>query len=185
MTDTVVIDSVLDKEKHQRLIQDIDHIADTANIPTAAIHRSAVGFVSSSELDWLRHFNAYRTNKAGLVIVGEPESNPEDKCVAITAALVRNFIDARFMAVNSVLTAAEDGNLPEPTVLVIPNLFVCSAGGKNALPAYKIQTVYDVLVRRMALNRPSVLYIENLDQCNLAYGGFFVRHLKQNYKFSG
>lgn len=176
--------SILDDVKHARLIKDIDHIAETANIPAHVIHRSAVGFINSVETDWLRHFNAYRQQgRAGLVIAGEIDS-PELKMMAITGALVRNFIDARFVTLNSLLTLAEDGDTPEPTVLVISNLYTTTTKARTALQAFKIQSIYDILLRRMALNKPTVMYIENLEMCESAYGQLFTRHLKNHYKFS-
>lgn len=182
---TTVVDAapatILDPQRHARLLADIEGIAKTANIPVTMVHQSAKPYLSAEELDWLRHFNAYREQGvAGLLMTGTPAVPVDTKLMAMVGALLRNFVDARLMPLNSVLSAAEESSMPEPTVLAIPNLFVRSVG--KSLPDWKVQTVYDVLLQRLTTGKPSLLYVESMKDLQAVYGSVFHRHLTSNYK---
>lgn len=173
-------DSILDPQRHARLLDDIERSAKTANIPVRAIHHSAKPYLSAAELDWMKHFHAHRENgSAGLLLTGAMEPTVEMKMQAMVGALIRNFMDARLMGMHSVFQAAKEGNMPEPTVLAVPNLFVRSA--EKNFPDWKIQTVYDVLLQRLTAGKPSILYVENMVDLRNAYGAVFHSHLLNNY----
>lgn len=174
--------SVIDKDKHARLLQDLDHICETANITKAMIYRSATEFLQPVELDWLQNFYAYRDAGENLLLVGKHTPGPDTKMMAIAAALLRNFIDARVIPLNTLISACEKGDPPDPTVLLIPNLYVWSEG--KALPAWKIQSVYDLLLQRLTMGKPVVAYVEELAPMEKSYGQVFAQHLADHYRRS-
>jgi hypothetical protein len=70
---------------------------------------------------------------------------------------------------NSLLDSTMNGNHPpSPTVLLVPNLFM-SAMGKN-IPAWRVQTMYDLLLERATKSKPTVVYIEDLKGLVGIYG---------------
>lgn len=166
---------VIDPERHSRMIEDLDNICHMANIPKHMIYESAVDSCSLRELDWIRNFRTYQVSNKGLLVVGSQEVPVDKKFMAIAAALVRNFIDARVVTLNGVL----GDNAPNPTVLLVPNLFVEATG--KGLPAWKIQQLYDYLIGRCVEGRVSVLYVEDLDSLQHYYGQIFRQHLSENY----
>jgi hypothetical protein len=124
------------------------------------------------------NFRLYRGSIAGLVLDGK--SNPDTRCMAICGAFVRNFIDARVFSLTDLVDCVQDKDkdVPEPTVMLIPNLFVPS------LPVWKSSLVYDVLLRRLTLNLPTVVAVESMAKLRNTYGETFFQHLTSHYKVS-
>lgn len=174
------VKSVLDPQRHARLLADLENICHVANVPRTFVHQSMTGFCDGQEIDWVVNFRMYRETCAGLLVVARP--NPDTRAMAICGALLRNFIDARVMPLNTVLDHLEAHEMPEPTVLIIPNLFVQQLG--KALPAWKLQQVYDLLLQRFTANKPTVVCVENLQAMQSAYGQAMYEHLTAHYRIS-
>lgn len=167
-------DSILDKTIHSRLIADMANVCSTANVASKYLHVSMKQYCQPGEIKWVTNFRRYRAaGLPGLVLSGE---NPEERCMAITAALLRNFIDARIIPLHTLMSLQEKGEVPEPSVLVIPNLY----GGQKGIPPWKVQAVYDLLLQRATKGLPSVVYVESMDRLAIEYGPLFAGHLK-NY----
>jgi len=175
---SAVMDSVLDNVKHARLIADMNHVCTVAGIPRVYVNQSMKLYCDAQEIDFVVNFRVYRDAYAGLLLTGM--ENSESRCMAIGGALLRNFIDTRLLPLNSLLRAVEDGTVPDPTVLIIPNLFVSSVG--KSLPAWKIQAVYDLLLNRFTSNKPTVVAVESMMGLRTAYGTAFASHLSNHYK---
>ena len=172
--------SVLDPQRHARLIQDLDHVCTVANVPKSFVRSSMKNYCDAQEIDWVVNFRVYRNTHAGLVLQGL--SNPDTRCMAICGALVRNFLDARVVPLNTLLDSMESSVVPDPTVLVIPNLFVTQVG--KTLPSWKIQQVYDLLLGRFTANKPTVVAIDSLSGLHSAYGAAFSQHLGSHYRMA-
>lgn len=170
----------LDPVRHERILMDMEHIRSVANIPLEYLQNSMVKVCTPAEVDWVRNFHTHRATKAGLVLSGVPDS--EAHCLAITGALVRNFVDARVMPLNTALQAIESNTLPDPTVMVIPNFYQKSFG--KTLPAWKVSALYDLLLSRFTSGRPTVIAVEDLASMEQGYGPFIVDHLKTHYIFA-
>ena len=120
------------------------------------------------EVDWVKRFWFYlRQGVPGLLLHGI--SRPDTRCQSMAAALVRNYVDARVIPLNTLIEGNINGNhAPSPTVLLIPNLFM-SAMGKN-IPAWRVQAMYDVLLERSTKSKPTVAYVEDLKGLVTMYG---------------
>lgn len=176
-----VQNSILDKDRHKRLIEDMPHVCATANVPQHFVHQSMKGVATESDIDWVVNFNAYRSKGlAGLALVGV--KSPETRMMAICGALLRNFIDARVLPLNTLLALHEKGVLADPTVMFIPNLYLRSATGSQGLPQWKVHTIYDILLNRFSSGKTTVVFAEDMDALGMAYGQVFKEHLTQNYK---
>jgi hypothetical protein len=102
--------------------------------------------------------------------------------MAIAAALLRNFIDARVVPLNTLLSSVDSGKPIDPTVLLIPNLFV--RGGGKTVPAWKMQQAYDLLLQRSVSGKLSVVYVESMDGLKEGFGMVFGQHLEGHYEVS-
>ena len=171
----VLESSVLDRKVHARLMADSVNVCSVAGVQIRYLHESMSQHCGPVELDWVRRFRLYESSGVpGLLLCGSP--NPDQRCQAIGAALVRNYIDARVMPLNTVLeTVEKGGDMTQPHVLLIPNLYVSARG--VALPAWKVQILYDVLLSRAVQSRSSVVYIESLEGLVTAYGKPLADHL--------
>lgn len=175
------METILDKEVHARLIADIDHICGTASIDPRFVHKSMVGTCGAGEIDWVRNFRKYRSEGvAGLAMVGVDNENERQRLMC--GALLRNFIDARVVPLNQLLILARKDSLPEPTVLLIPNLFIKPVGPGKQFYASQLQILHDVLVARQGQDKPTVVYVEDMDGMRAAYGAPIADLIEQHYK---
>lgn len=177
------MNAVLDKAYHARIMADAESLCEIANIPRSMLQHSAKEYCAPKEIDWLVNYPVMKDSGRGLVLVGEHHPGPETKMMAMAGALLRNYIDARVVPLNTLLTSIEKGYPLDPTVMLIPNLFV-KYGGKT-LPSWQMQQVYDLLLQRHVAQRPTVLYVEDLNALEIAYGQVLAQHIRDNYTVSG
>lgn len=170
-------ESILNPVDHARLIQDLPHICRVANVLPTYVHKSMQGVCSATEVSWVQGFRKHQQDGTGLLLAGV--SNPEARLMSIAGALLRNYVDARVFSVSSVLSMKEANNLPDCTVLLIPNLFMRSKG--TGLPSWKVQIIYDLLLSRLVSNKPTVAYVEDIEALASEYGTLFSDHLTNNY----
>lgn len=169
--------SILDPVHHQRLIADMEHVCRTANVLPMYVHQSMKGFCQPAEIEWVKHFRDHLQNGTGLVLTGA--ESPETRMMSIAGALIRNFVDARVISLTNMLEMRDNNSLPDCRVMLVPNLFLRSAG--KALPAWKVQIVYDILLARMTFSKPTVIYVEDMNALAAEYGRVFADHLTQHY----
>jgi hypothetical protein len=170
--------TVLDPLVHHRLIENIDEVASTAGVPKFMLHQSAVKYCPSQTLDWVRNFRKYRLNgQVGLAIVGPQEVAIETQMMAMAAAFVRNFIDARVIPVADMLG---DHDVPNPSVLLVPNFYVSTDGKPFA--SWQLQQLHSLLLKRFVEQRGTVLYVSSMEKMEAHYGEGIAAHVKQNYR---
>lgn len=177
--------SILDPVRHDRLIANLDNFCETANVQRRFVEHSMKDFVpaDADEVEWVTHFRHHRQEGlAGLLFVGAIENPTVDvRMMAITGALIRNYLDARIIPLNTLLDIVEAGGDADATVMLIPNLFISGVAGKT-LPAWKMQGLYDVLMRRMTTGKPTVVYVEDMAELEKQYGLAIAQHLKTHFK---
>lgn len=161
--------SILDPEYHARLISSLPDVARTAGIPQHMIHRSMKDYLSADELKWFVNIRQNMQKWAGACFVGEHEPSINTKMMAICAALLRNFMDARVVTMAGLITATEAGDSLDATVLLVPNFSVDLEGGKP-YTAWQMSAVHDVLVERMAAGLPTILYARSMESLRKHYG---------------
>lgn len=167
--------AVLDDKIHSRLIQNLDEVALMAGVPKFMLKTSAAQYCSEDELEWLKSFRKYRAaGNVGWVYTGTPKSPIELKFMAMAAALVRNFIDARVVPVSELIV---EGEGPNPSVLFVPNFYTVAEG--KPLASWQLQQLHSLLLRRFVAQKVTVLYVQSLDKMETHYGegiGQHVRH---------
>lgn len=172
------MDSILDPERHKKLIQSIEQVCAVAGIPKSFLHQSMTVFCGEHDVDWVKDYHSLESlGKAGLVITGP---NSETRMFAMAAALVRNFIDARVVNLNTVLEWHKSEDEPNPTVLFIPNLYTKNMDSK-VMPSWKVQQIHDLLISRYAKGRTTVVYVESEQGVKAQYGSLFAEHLHNCY----
>lgn len=160
---------LLDAKEHSRIIADFERVCTVAGIQGHFLYESMTKYCGDVEVDWVKKFWTYKAQGvAGLALVGV--HRPDTRCQSIAAALVRNYVDARVIPVNTLIESTQNGNRPPaPTVLLVPNLFMATMGGKN-MPAWRIQAMYDLLLERSTKSKPSVVYVEDMTSLVGVYG---------------
>lgn len=181
---TPPIKITLDPEKYARLLANAEAICQQAGIPRWRLETSATGILSDQEIEWLKNYRVHAKQGRGYVLVGTHEGySPETRFSALTAAFLRNYIDARVSTINMVLAALEgtaDPDILECTVLCLPNFSVKQNGGKQ-MPAWKLQSIHDYLLLRHSQSKPTVLYVEDWTMMQTEFGVSIARHLHENF----
>lgn len=164
--------SILDEVYHAKLIEDIDYYAGIAGVRVSMIHEPMAKYCSPAECEWIKKIMLHReAGKAGLCLTGIDTKHPaEDRMMAMCAALLRNYVDARVVTMRMLLEATEKGKeLPDPTVLLIPNFYVDFKGGKPSTN-WQVQTLQDVLMRRMVDKKLTLIYVQSFSGLKECFG---------------
>lgn len=164
-------DSILDEQYHARLIADIDYYAGIAGIPVDMLHHPMATHCSPAEVDWITNIMLHRQDgKAGLCLTGVQPGNPvETRMMAMGAALLRNYVDARVVTMTTVLHDYEKGEEASPTVMLIPNFYVEYKGGKPSTN-WQVQLLQDLLLRRMVEKKITIIYVQSLEGLKTNFG---------------
>lgn len=170
---------VLDPELHGRLVKEIESVARRAGIPIQMVWTSMTEFCSENEIDYVRQLQKKRAaGVMGLLYVGkqsEEKSPVLDRMSAVAAACVRNFINAQVMQVNDVIRETQQGSMPHPTVLLIPNFYI---GADADIPKWRSGALLDMLYTRKQEGLQTFLYVQDLKGLGASYGESFVDHLR-------
>jgi hypothetical protein len=134
----------------------------------------------AEEVDWVKHNQKYMMQGVpGLLLCGVPQ--PETHVQAIAAAFLRNYKDARVMSLHQVLSLLDKGNMPMPTVLLIPNLYLSmpTTSTNKSLPAWKVLSLHDYLLQRDVKGKATVAYVDSLEGVKAEYGDHFHSFLEK------
>jgi hypothetical protein len=172
----VKLKRVIDPIRHARLLAGIDEFCETAGIPPSFIHKNVREGLTDHEVAWLRDYPTHQKDGEGLLMTETHDPDPVFKMQLMTAAFLRNFIDARMIPVNTVLEYLDDKMMPDCAVVLIPNLYQVTHG--KAFQSYKIQALYDLFLFRQARGLLSVVYVESMAELRKDYGPLFASHLE-------
>jgi hypothetical protein len=100
------------------------------------------------------------------------------RMAAIACGCLRNFIDARVLPVSK-LTVGKGEEVPNPTVLLIPNF--CDSQASNISPWHK-SALSDLIVQRQLEGKQTVVYADSMDRAMSIYGEHVVDILHGAYQ---
>jgi hypothetical protein len=169
----------LKPDKHGPLVERLDtyaHVAGLAGGNRRFLWEPLKDF-SQLELEVLR--DSHRLSEKGmfgLLYVGNSSGVAVNRLMAITGCFVRNFVDARYMTVETALKIyAEEKTIPGK-VTCIPNLFVsgCSLGWQKGM-------VYDFLLHHMSQGKLLFAYVQDLKGAGSEYGQSAFDHLSTRF----
>lgn len=169
---------VLDKEYHARLLIDLERFTAMAGIPPAFVWTRLSSYCSLEEIAWVQGMR--RGEDYGLCYFGELGVPVEDKMMAIAGACLRNYIDAKVMPVQAVLSMLKEDKSPSATVLLIPNFCLGKEEG-GAIANWQSSSLLGMLYSRLAQNLKTVIYISSEEALEKNYGDAFLKHVKSHY----
>lgn len=173
----MVIESVLDKNYHARLIEDIDSVSARAGVPVHLIHQSSKLQLTKPEADYLSHIKEnHLNNKYGLVIYGGINGSIELKFMSMCAVLLRNYIDGSVMTLADVIQSKGFS----PQVLLIPNFYTTTEG--KPLSSWQIQELQSILTKRMVEAKQTIVYVADMHMMLKHYGQAVNDLLVNNYE---
>ncbi len=175
---------VLDPSVHGRLLQNLDHFAQKANIQKHMITMKMSEFnCTKQEINYVKTIKRKSADGIyGLVYTGKEDgSSVITRMMAIAGACLRNFVDAKVMTIQELLSELKEGTPPEVSVLLVPNFFISRAeGGKIA--DWHIAELLGLLYSRMATGKQTLLYVSDFEALRKAYGDPMATHLEQHFR---
>jgi hypothetical protein len=180
MFTVAAVPSALKQGIHDKLIADLDKFAEEAGVMPKWIEQPLAGGPAECDLQWLKRYKFHTgEGKSGYLITGN-HLDVTDRFAAIAGALVRNWINARVMPLNSVLELLEDGDEPVASCLLIPNFFMGVSLEGQAAP-WKIVRMLDLLISRRLEGKQTVLYVQHEGQMAAKYGVAFKEHFEKHF----
>lgn len=169
---------ILSHEYHERLLSDLDRVVETAGIPKHFVWSKMSEYCTEPEVAWVKRMRKGQDH--GLAYIGKKNKAIEDKMMAIVGACLRNYIDARLMTVQEVLTRLKNDTMPQPTVLLIPNFSLEKKDGGD-IPQWQVSSLLGLLYTRLARGLKTVIYISDLNSLSMFYGESFKKHIDSHY----
>lgn len=170
---------ILNREYHERLLMDLPRYARVAGIPPHFVWAKMSQYCTDDDVQWIKAMRG--GTSLGLIYVGAKFPVPvEDKMMAIVGLCMRNYIDARFMPVQTVLSNLKDGDMPSPTLVLVPN-FCMSKGDVSGVMSWQGEALLGWLYSRMSQNKKTVLYVGDMDHLSATYGESMAKHLRSHY----
>lgn len=174
---------VLNPEDHKPLVSDLGIHAHHAGIQPHYIWTAMDGFCNPAEILWIRKFHEQEKD---LILLGKnPIPASDVRMSAMAGALIRNYINAKVMTLNSFLDAVTAGNTPKQTCLFIPNFFIDKGAlfaSSNALPAWRLNLLFDGLMHRSMEGLKTIIYVTDMAAMQKDYGGALKRLLSETYE---
>ena len=174
---------VLLKDVHARLVANLNGYAQDAGVQPFWLSTSMKDVCSPEEMEFVRNLNVAKKErgKFSAAFVGQSSNSPvEMRMYAIAAALVRNFVRARVISLNQVIDTLNEGELPDASVLLIPNFFFALGEGGELKSWLKVGLL-DMLYARQAAHQPTLLGVSNMKMLEKDYGTQFRVFIEQHY----
>lgn len=170
---------VLNHEAHSRLVQRKDEFASDAGIPASFIWTPLEATCpTEAEQVWVRQFRRHRQEGySGLLYLGIGfEPTLEVRMCGIAGALLRNFIRARVMSMETVYQTMRQGETPEATCLLLPTFADSKPDDRRS------GLVSDLVMERWhTQGSQTVVRATSYDQLGAVYGSFVRDHIRAHY----
>jgi len=176
--DEVFSIGILSHEYHERLIADLDRVAEVAGIPKQFVWSKVSEYCTEPEVAWIKRMRKGQDH--GLAYIGKKSKPISDKMMAIVGACLRNYIDARLMTVQEVLLRLKNDTMPQPTVLLIPNFSLEKKDGGD-IPQWQVSSLLGLLYTRLARGLKTVVFISDMNSLSMFYGESFKKHIDSHY----
>lgn len=176
---------VLNKEFHDRLIRDIDVVSESAGIPPKFLWSKMSEMCQEADIEWVKSIP--KSMDHGLVMVGSGFKKADhpvtDRMMAMAGAFLRNYIEAKVMPLQDVLTALKNDSMPSPTILLIPNFCLANTDGGSVAP-WQIGSLLGLLYSRLSRNQKTVVFVSSIECVEKAYGESFKAHFQSHFAFA-
>ena len=170
---------VLDEQRHKRLVlQKEKYAADAGIAPHFIWTPLAETCPTAEEQAWVKRYKLHRSEGfSGLLYLGDQfDPTIEVRMSGIAGALVRNFIRARMMSMETVYQHMKGGEAPQATCLLLPTFTVAKADDRRQ------SMVSDMLIQRWGdPQSQTVLCAPNIEVLGEIYGGFVRDHVAATY----
>lgn len=168
---------LIDTVAHEMLLADIKGVLQQAGIPERFVWTSIHEYCESDEIDYVSTLNDKDAEAIGMVYVGDIEgASINDRMMAIAGTCLRNYINAKVMVLYDVLQALRGGDMPSPSVLLIPDFF---DGSKVA--EWEKSGLLGLLYKRQQEGKQTIIYVSDKKALEAEYGKTFIDHMSGKF----
>jgi hypothetical protein len=175
---------LLQQERHGRFVLNLDTYAQTAGVPADYIDMSMAELgCSKAEIEWAKNYPSLHQskNRGGLILVGHFQPSPEIRLMAMGAAFLRNFLDARVVSLDTLVKLIGDDDEFNPRILILPTFYRKSVTGGAGLTNWQLQQIYGFLVERFSTRRATIMHVDDELSLKDDYGASFHSFLWGNW----
>lgn len=159
--------------KLEPILLNLDMVLSNSGISIDALCTSATTVCGSQEINSLHHWH---NMDKGLIYYGEVE-HVYKRMEAMTAALVRNFIDARIYTVHDMVEEFMAGTL-QGQVIVVPDFFTPVCENKSHDPFLRYKTnAYSFLIKLRQRGQRAIVYTHDIGLFSGRHGGALLSDL--------
>lgn len=167
---------VLNPRQHFNLVEELPKYCLVAGISTKFVTHSMLDFCNGNpEIDWMRSFPAHAENNTfGAVFIGS-----DDVLVRMSAMVgcaLRNYIQARLVTIQTIISELKDGVVPDEDLLCISNFCLPKAQG-GAIPSWQLPIIIGMLYDRYIQQKQTILYVSSLGDIKSQYGVVIHKHI--------
>lgn len=175
---TAIDTGLIDEATHEMLLADLSHWSRQAGIPEGFVFSSLTKYCDKkAELDYVASLMDPDEEVIGMMYLGKVGgASINDRMMAIAGVCLRNYINAKVMTVQDVIQSLKDNSMPSPSVLLIPNFFLSTKGGKHVAD-WQVSSLLGMLYKRQQEGKQTVLYISNQKDMASEYGDSFTQHM--------
>lgn len=174
---------VLDEDVHGQLISRLPDILMWAGIGgyPEAVWTPMSEFCSEKEVDWVTNLRSHGGvgGKFGFYYDLDQVKNADERMVALTGCLIRNFVNVRMMPLNQALSDQKELDEEDPQVLIIPNFF--NKGEARDLHPMRRTAIHDLLSVRIMINAQTILGVQEPNSVRQLYGTQIADIIKHKY----
>jgi len=173
---------LIDPERHSALLRNAARFAREANIPLTMLYTSMVKLCSEVESKFMDGLMTHAASGvSGLVLYGpQTKVSVTDRFAVMAAVCLRNYLSARVMFLQDVFDSLRADDMPQPTLLLIPDFYQSGKAALDILP-WQASKVANMLYMRHASNLQTVLYVQDWDELEGSYGTVCFQHIEQHF----
>lgn len=167
---------LIDEEYHQQLLADLHGVVRQAGITENYLWTPTSEYCGEGELAFVMDLKEDDC-PLGMAYYGDLDGHPvNERMMAIAGACLRNYINAKVMTIYDVLAALKDGDMPSPTVLLIPDFY---DGG--TVPDWQKNGLLGLLYKREQQGKKTVVYVRNKKGLTKEYGKPVAEHIHTKF----
>lgn len=174
---------VLHPVEHSLLVKNLEHFAHRANIQDSMILNKMSTFkCSSGEIDYVKKIKRMADqNFYGMIYHGKEITPVPTRMMAVAGACLRNFVDAKVIVLQELLSDIKEGHPPDVQVLLVPNFYVAREDG-GKIGDWQIAELLGLLYSRMTKGYQTFLYVSDFASLRKTYGDPIANHLEKNFR---
>lgn len=167
---------LIDEQYHEQLLADLQGVVRQAGITESYLWTTATDYLDEDELKFVYDLTEDDC-PLGMAYYGDISGSPvNERMMAIAGACLRNYINAKVMTIYDVLAALKEGDMPSPTVLLIPDFY---DGG--TVPDWQKNGLLGLLYKREQQGKKTVVYVRNKKGLAKEYGKPVADHIHTKF----